>query len=163
VKRSSAGEDSRAIGKYFFFCAKKKSDESKCYFARPVEEQLSVAKSRKEYLCFFFKVGKCTKGEDRCEFSHDKGLLEEAKKEDEIYKEKLRKEKELKEKEEEKEKKKNVDEKNLPLEIVKTKVESDSSSSTSSGSSSDSSIDSDGGSDSDGCSDSDGGSDSDSD
>lgn len=142
VKRSSAGEDSRAIGKYFFFCNKKKDDESKCHFARPVEEQRALVKVKKGVLCFFYKMGKCTKGEDRCEFSHDKGLLEEAKKEDEIKeKAKLREEKELKEKEIKENKEKIVDEKNLPFEIVKTKVESDSSSS--SGSSSDSSSDSD--------------------
>jgi hypothetical protein len=73
VKRSnSKGGDqhspSRAIGKYFFFCAKQKSDDSKCQFARPVEDEL---KPKKERLCtFFLKTGKCKKG-DKCMFSHE--------------------------------------------------------------------------------------------
>eukprot|EP00934_Nitzschia_sp_Nitz4_P003761 Nitzschia sp. Nitz4//scaffold93_size78505//31181//31624//NITZ4_005418-RA/size78505-processed-gene-0.31-mRNA-1//-1//CDS//3329560282//3751//frame0 len=36
VKRSHANESSRAIGKYFFFCSKKK-EERPCRFARPVK------------------------------------------------------------------------------------------------------------------------------
>jgi len=40
VKYSIAGgETSTAIGKYFFFCSKAKTDKSKCNFARPVEEE----------------------------------------------------------------------------------------------------------------------------
>jgi len=71
VKRSEAGEYSRAIGKYFFFCTKPKLDESKCGFARPVEHE---TQSKKERLCTFFaKSGRCKKG-DKCMFSHDVGL-----------------------------------------------------------------------------------------
>eukprot|EP00588_Corethron_pennatum_P006424 CAMPEP_0194288252 /NCGR_PEP_ID=MMETSP0169-20130528/36440_1 /TAXON_ID=218684 /ORGANISM="Corethron pennatum, Strain L29A3" /LENGTH=234 /DNA_ID=CAMNT_0039035203 /DNA_START=99 /DNA_END=803 /DNA_ORIENTATION=+ len=38
VKRSNADENSRAIGKYFFFCKKKIDDKTKCRFARPLED-----------------------------------------------------------------------------------------------------------------------------
>jgi Zinc knuckle len=41
VKRSNVSEGSRANGRYFFFCAKKKSDATKCNFAQPVEENKS--------------------------------------------------------------------------------------------------------------------------
>jgi hypothetical protein len=69
VKRSKEDENSRAIGKYFFFCAKTKFDESKCRFARPVEDHL---KPKKERICTFFaKTGSCKKG-DKCMFSHEK-------------------------------------------------------------------------------------------
>ena len=45
VKRSKAGGDaSRAIGKYFFFCSKKRDDETQCRFARPVEMELNKKK-----------------------------------------------------------------------------------------------------------------------
>ncbi len=38
MKRSKeGGENSRALGKYFFFCSKKRDDETQCRFARPVE------------------------------------------------------------------------------------------------------------------------------
>jgi hypothetical protein len=68
VKRSSQGQNSRAIGKYFFFCAKQKSNDTKCQFARPVEDEL---KPKKERLCTFFKkTGKCKKG-DKCVFMHE--------------------------------------------------------------------------------------------
>jgi hypothetical protein len=70
VKRSSSkeGQHSRAIGKYFFFCAKQKSNDSKCRFARPVEDELTP---KKERLCtFFIKTGKCKKG-DKCVFRHE--------------------------------------------------------------------------------------------
>lgn len=68
VKRSSSGEDSRAIGKYFFFCSKAKFDETKCRFARPVEDEI---KPKKERICkFFAKTGFCKKGE-KCIFSHN--------------------------------------------------------------------------------------------
>ncbi len=67
VKRSNAGENSRAIGKYFFFCSKGKYDESKCKFARPIGDHL---KPKKERICTFFaKTGFCKKG-DQCMFSH---------------------------------------------------------------------------------------------
>ena len=68
VKRTKTGEDSRAIGKYFFFCSKGKFDDSKCRFARPVEDEV---KPKKERLCTFFaKTGVCKKGQ-KCMFSHD--------------------------------------------------------------------------------------------
>ena len=38
VKRSHVTEGSRANGKYFFFCIKKKNDPTKCNFAQPVDE-----------------------------------------------------------------------------------------------------------------------------
>jgi Zinc knuckle len=41
VKRSHVTEGSRANGRYFFFCAKKKNDATKCNFAQPVEETKS--------------------------------------------------------------------------------------------------------------------------
>jgi len=69
VKKSIAGgEESRAVGNYFFFCNKAKGDESKCRFARPVED---VIKPTKDRVCTFFaKTGSCKKG-DKCMFSHD--------------------------------------------------------------------------------------------
>ena len=68
VKKSSSGEDSRAIGKYFFFCNKAKFDETKCRFARPAEDEI---KPKKERICTFFaKTGFCKKG-DKCMFSHN--------------------------------------------------------------------------------------------
>lgn len=82
VKRSSSGEDSRAIGKYFFFCSKAKFDETKCRFARPVEDEI---KPKKDRICTFFaKTGFCKKG-DKCMFSHDvevKGKKKPEKKEE---------------------------------------------------------------------------------
>lgn len=47
VKRSKEGGDtSRALGKYFFFCSKKRDDETQCRFARPVEtEEKSLKKN----------------------------------------------------------------------------------------------------------------------
>ena len=67
VKRTKSGEESRAIGNYFFFCSKGKFDEGKCKFARPVEDEL---KPKKERMCTFFaKTGVCKKG-DKCLFSH---------------------------------------------------------------------------------------------
>ncbi len=42
VKRSKeGGENSRAVGKYFFFCSKKRDDETQCRFARPVEMEMN--------------------------------------------------------------------------------------------------------------------------
>ncbi len=42
VKRSKeGGENSRALGKYFFFCSKKRDDETQCRFARPVEMEMN--------------------------------------------------------------------------------------------------------------------------
>mmetsp|Transcript_31599 Transcript_31599/g.64321 ORF Transcript_31599/g.64321 Transcript_31599/m.64321 type:complete len:272 (-) Transcript_31599:107-922(-) len=69
VKRSAeGGEKSRAIGKYFFFCSKKKGDVTACRFARPVEDEM---KPKKDRVCAFWaKNGTCKKG-DRCVFSHD--------------------------------------------------------------------------------------------
>ena len=37
VKKSNVNENSRAVGKYFFFCASRKT-ENPCRFARPVKE-----------------------------------------------------------------------------------------------------------------------------
>lgn len=47
VKRSKEGGDtSRALGKYFFFCSKKRDDETQCRFARPIEtEEKSLKKN----------------------------------------------------------------------------------------------------------------------
>ena len=100
VKRSKVQEESRAIGKYFFFCSKKRDDETQCRFARPVDMELkkdkkidSRMKAKKKegvvskaaakvdntsttktnQVCkFFAKTGSCKKG-DKCEFSHEKG------------------------------------------------------------------------------------------
>lgn len=71
VKKSNTGEQSRAVGKYFFFCVKRKTDNP-CRFARPVEDEI---KPKKERLCTFFaKNGSCKKGE-KCIFSHDIGSV----------------------------------------------------------------------------------------
>mmetsp|Transcript_13103 Transcript_13103/g.18287 ORF Transcript_13103/g.18287 Transcript_13103/m.18287 type:complete len:237 (+) Transcript_13103:19-729(+) len=69
VKKSKeGGENSRAIGKYFFFCSKPKDHDTKCRFARPVDDEMTP---KKERLCtFFIKNGSCKKG-DKCMFSHD--------------------------------------------------------------------------------------------
>ena len=69
VKRSNVGGDaSRALGKYFFFCSKKRDDETACRFARPVEDELMDKKDR---VCSFWaRNGSCKKG-DKCMFSHD--------------------------------------------------------------------------------------------
>eukprot|EP00977_Amphora_coffeiformis_P017947 scaffold6030_cov199-Amphora_coffeaeformis.AAC.11 len=70
VKRSKyGGETSRAIGKYFFFCAKPKLDDTKCRFARPVEDE--IATRNKTVCTFFAKTGTCKKG-DACLFLHEK-------------------------------------------------------------------------------------------
>jgi hypothetical protein len=46
VKRSKEGGDnSRAVGTYFFFCNKKRDDETQCRFARPVEMELNKKRS----------------------------------------------------------------------------------------------------------------------
>lgn len=42
VKRSKFNDQSRAIGKYFFFCSKARHDATKCRFAQPVEEARPV-------------------------------------------------------------------------------------------------------------------------
>lgn len=69
VKRSNVGGDSsRALGKYFFFCSKKKGDDTACRFARPVEDELMDKKDRT--CTFWAKHGSCKKG-DKCMFSHD--------------------------------------------------------------------------------------------
>ncbi|KAL3781512.1 hypothetical protein HJC23_011563 [Cyclotella cryptica] len=96
VKQSKeGGEKSRAIGKYFFFCSKKKSDDTQCRFARPVEMEINKMKAKegaikaakerlkelkpqkknevqkpKQVCKFFAKNGICKKGK-KCEFSHD--------------------------------------------------------------------------------------------
>ena len=94
VKRSKEGGDSsRAIGKYFFFCSKKRDDETQCRFARPVEMEMkkqkrvsdkvnakgggimgksgNEVKKKEKMVCkFFAKNGTCKKGK-KCEFSHD--------------------------------------------------------------------------------------------
>ena len=69
VKRShEGGDNSRALGKYFFFCSKAKYDVSACRFARPVEDELTP---KKERVCSFWsKSGTCKKG-DKCIFRHD--------------------------------------------------------------------------------------------
>ncbi|KAL7545517.1 hypothetical protein ACHAWF_008865 [Thalassiosira exigua] len=101
VKRSKEGGDiSRAIGKYFFFCSKKRDDETQCRFARPVEMELNKTKKgasrnsrannakleskggmdkgdgkksdmkKPKQTCKFFAKGSCKKGK-RCQFSHE--------------------------------------------------------------------------------------------
>mmetsp|Transcript_3168 Transcript_3168/g.6745 ORF Transcript_3168/g.6745 Transcript_3168/m.6745 type:complete len:288 (-) Transcript_3168:23-886(-) len=95
IKRSKEGGDgSRAIGKYFFFCSKKRDDETQCRFARPAELEMSKekvgARGRKKadgrgggsdekvdekcnnskQICKFFVKGSCKKGK-KCEFSHE--------------------------------------------------------------------------------------------
>lgn len=68
VKRSHAADNSRAIGKYFFFCSKRKDDTTKCRFARPVEDE---TKAKKDIVCTFFaKRGFCMRGE-RCMYKHE--------------------------------------------------------------------------------------------
>lgn len=89
VKRSKVSDGSRAIGKYFFFCSKKRDDETQCRFARPVELEVkkqkavreradkkvarveSASKSvSKDVVCkFFLKTGECKKG-SKCQFKH---------------------------------------------------------------------------------------------
>ncbi|KAL3904084.1 MAG: hypothetical protein SGILL_010204 [Bacillariaceae sp.] len=54
VKRSHVTENSRAVGSYFFFCAKKKEDPTKCKFAQPVHE-VSKTKQDKLQANFFAK------------------------------------------------------------------------------------------------------------
>ena len=92
-KSNEGGEKSRAIGKYFFFCSKKRSDDTQCRFARPVDLEINKQKARegaikaakerlkemgpkrepvksKQICKFFAKKGVCKKGK-KCEFSHD--------------------------------------------------------------------------------------------
>mmetsp|Transcript_24252 Transcript_24252/g.58581 ORF Transcript_24252/g.58581 Transcript_24252/m.58581 type:complete len:264 (-) Transcript_24252:4-795(-) len=113
VKRSKEGGDtSRAIGKYFFFCSKKRDDETQCRFARPVEMELNKKKgvvggkqakgkigevrkdkrsdkkkedtTKPKPICkFFAKNGSCKKGKN-CEFSHGVQAKEEPKRAKEI-------------------------------------------------------------------------------
>jgi len=47
VKRSRVSENSRANGSYFFFCAKRKDDSTKCKFVRPVEEEMKTEKDKR--------------------------------------------------------------------------------------------------------------------
>ena len=63
-------EISRAIGNYFFFCMKKKTDTTKCRFARPVEDHDEVTPRASRICTFFQKTGSCQKG-DACAFSHE--------------------------------------------------------------------------------------------
>ena len=97
VKRSKeSGDGSRAIGKYFFFCSKKRDDSTQCRYARPLEKEqqhihnkkkkdgkrMKVTKeadikkgdaaTSKQICKFFAKKGNCKKGAN-CEFSHDVG------------------------------------------------------------------------------------------
>jgi hypothetical protein len=68
VKRSHVSDNSQAIGKYFFFCSKRKDDSTKCRFARPVED---ATKAKKDIICTFFaKRGFCMRGE-RCMYKHE--------------------------------------------------------------------------------------------
>lgn len=68
VKRSHVSDNSQAIGKYFFFCSKRKDDSTKCRFARPVED---ATKPKKDIICTFFaKRGFCMRG-DRCMYKHE--------------------------------------------------------------------------------------------
>lgn len=89
VKRSKVNDSSRAIGKYFFFCSKKRDDETQCRFARPVELEVKKQKAVRERankkraeggskpvcedkVCkFFLKAGECKKGSS-CKFKHVK-------------------------------------------------------------------------------------------
>jgi len=102
VKRSKEGGDtSRAIGKYFFFCSKKRDDETQCRFARPVEMELNKKnknadsgakkgkaqsgpkdkrgdskkpekeKPKQKVICKFFAKIGSCKKGKKCEFSHD--------------------------------------------------------------------------------------------
>ena len=96
VKRSrEGGENSRALGKYFFFCSKQREDETQCRFARPLDLERnkknndgsgdrrtkeksynakSVGRKKTEKIttqvCKFFASGSCTKG-SKCEFLHE--------------------------------------------------------------------------------------------
>ena len=68
VKKTNVKEDSRANGNYFFFCAKRKDDPTKCKLARPAQDEITPKSARP--CPFFLKKGKCKKG-DKCIFSHD--------------------------------------------------------------------------------------------
>lgn len=49
VKRSrEGGENSRAVGKYFFFCSKKRDDETQCRYARPVDLERNKQNKNKD-------------------------------------------------------------------------------------------------------------------
>ena len=61
VKRSRVSENSRANGAYFFFCAKKRDDSTKCTFARPVQEELK-SEQDKRTSNFFAKKRKLASG-----------------------------------------------------------------------------------------------------
>mmetsp|Transcript_35052 Transcript_35052/g.69046 ORF Transcript_35052/g.69046 Transcript_35052/m.69046 type:complete len:237 (+) Transcript_35052:91-801(+) len=64
VKRSNADEHSRAIGKYFFFCKKKVDDNTKCRFARPLEDYKDGKWKSPEKITNKIKKG------DECTMSH---------------------------------------------------------------------------------------------
>ena len=111
TEATEAGEYSRAVGHFFFFCGKDKWDETKCKFARPAKEE-TVAKKK---LCSFWAKGSCKKG-DKCEFAHGEerreitkgkgGKKEEEKEEEKGGKKEEEEEEKEKEKEEEKEEEK---------------------------------------------------------
>merc|ERR1712238_560116 len=63
-------EHSRAIGNYFFFCAKKRQDVTKCRFARPVQDHEDITPKAQRPCAFFVKYGRCKKGE-ACAFFHE--------------------------------------------------------------------------------------------
>jgi hypothetical protein len=70
VKRShQGGETSRAIGHYFFFCAKGKLDSTKCKFAKPA--MTNELKTQARGPCrILAQTGTCPYG-DKCMFRHD--------------------------------------------------------------------------------------------
>jgi hypothetical protein len=76
VKRSKEGGDnSRAVGKYFFFCSKKRDDETQCRFARPVEMELNKKQSvgdRTKEKTTGTKHGKWVDGKNTEKRKHDK-------------------------------------------------------------------------------------------
>jgi hypothetical protein len=77
VNQSKYKPASKAIGHYFFFCGKKRDDDSKCRFARPATEQQELLRSGvatpahddKRPICSFFVKQSCNKG-DNCKFRH---------------------------------------------------------------------------------------------
>jgi hypothetical protein len=91
VKQSKYNPNSRAIGLYFFFCAKKDKEEC-CRFAKPVVDEDDHFKNNKvpgrhvapqhpsregastgppKRLCMFYAKNKSCKKGDACMFSHE--------------------------------------------------------------------------------------------